>query len=92
MMYADNFCTCTEKYEPEHVYVFTGKCVISGKEVSVPVKAKELYAYRQGVTIQDALKSLSADQREFLISGISGEEFDRITKEPEEAGDEFPKS
>lgn len=35
-----------------------------------------LYAYRNGALIQDAFDFLSADEREFLISGLTPEEFD----------------
>ncbi len=72
MRYADRFCTYTESQNP-HVYVFTGKCVKTGKIVSVTVPAQELYAYRQGGYIQNTLISVNADDREFLMSGISAE-------------------
>lgn len=72
MFYADNFCTCEEKQNP-HVYIFTGKCKVTGEPYSVTVKAEELYAYRRGALIQDAMKSLSVDDREFLMSGLSPE-------------------
>lgn len=77
MRYADNYCKYTEKYLPEHTYTFTGPCIVTGKEVSVTVKAEELYAYRQGLSIQDAFQSLDADDREFLISGISSEGWEK---------------
>lgn len=72
MRYMDSCCKCKEVFEP-HGYVFTGKCILTKKEVSVTVPAKELYAYRQGRDIQNAMPSVSADDREFLLSGISGE-------------------
>ena len=77
MRYADAKCVCQESYKPEHVYTFTGLCVVTGKTVSVTVKAKELYAYRQGGLIQDAMPSLTADDREFLMTGISAEGWDK---------------
>lgn len=73
MMYADNCCEYKEIYSPEHRYEFTGKCIITGKVVTVSVPAKELYAYRKGAHIQVAMPSLSAGDREFLMSGISDE-------------------
>ena len=78
MRYADRNCTVSEQFYPEHSYIFAGKCIISGNEVSVLVKAKELYKYRQGEYIQDALKSNTPDEREFLMSGISGDKFDEL--------------
>ena len=84
MRYADKFCTYQEVYEPEHVYIFTGPCIMTGKEVSVSVKAEELYAYRTGSLIQQALRSNNSDEREFLISGISSEAFDKAFGEDDE--------
>jgi hypothetical protein len=73
MRYADQHCRCEEVYEPRHVYRYTGPCVQTGRLITVEVKAEELYAYRKGAYIQEALKSLSADDREFLLSGLSPE-------------------
>lgn len=73
MRYADNCCTCVENFKPEHTYTFTGPCKVTGKPYSVTVKAARLYKYRQGSLIQRAFPTLSADDREFLISGYSPE-------------------
>lgn len=73
MRYADSYCSYEERYKPEHVYIFTGQCVVTRKMYSVSVPAQELYQYRQGAYIQKALKSLSANDREFLMTGISPE-------------------
>lgn len=70
MRYADSCCTVRESYDP-HTYTFTGRCVVTDEEYSVTVKAKELFAYRAGALIQDAMPSLSKDDREFLLSGMS---------------------
>lgn len=73
MFYADNKCTYTEQSSPEHTYTFTGPCVVTGKPYSVTVPAAGLFRYRYGASIQDAFPGLSADDREFLISGMSPE-------------------
>lgn len=73
MRFADNKCTYVEIYKPFHGYIFTGICVVTKKQFSVTVKAGELFAYRQGAFMQDAFRSLSAGEREFLMSGISPE-------------------
>ena len=44
------------------------------------VPAGELYRYRQGAYIQDALKSVSVDDREFLMSGICSVCWENIVK------------
>lgn len=72
MRFADRKCKVTEVYTPEHVYTFTGNCIITGQEYSVSVPAKELFDYRHtGKLIQDCLVSLNADDRDFLMTGIS---------------------
>lgn len=73
MMYADSKCKVREEYSPEHVYIFEGPCIVTGVIQTVRVPADELHAYRQGGLIQDALKSVNGDDREFLMSGYSAE-------------------
>jgi len=73
MRYADSFCTYTEQHQPEHTYTYTGPCIVTFKPYSVTVKAAELFAYRRGALAQNAFKSLSVEDREFLISGSSPE-------------------
>lgn len=75
MQYADSRCKYVEVFEP-HGYKFTGPCVVTGKEISVTVPGDGLYRYRQGAHMQDAFPNLSADDREFLISGMSAEAWD----------------
>ena len=78
MFYAHNFCKCIEKFD---TYIFVGPCKMSGKEIKVTIKAPDLYKINQGAKLQDACPYLSDDEREFLISGISGPEFDKLFKE-----------
>jgi hypothetical protein len=74
MRYADACCTVTEeRIDGLHVYTFTGPCIKTKKPYSVKVTGAQLHAYRQGKKIQDAMPTLSADDREFLISGLSPE-------------------
>lgn len=68
MRYADSQCSYTETNEP-HNYVFTGPCVYCSQAISVVVAGPELYNYRQGEYIQNALSN-NSDEREFLMSGI----------------------
>ncbi len=71
MRYADSNCTHTEVYQPKHGYRFTGPCLITGNQYSVFVPARELFAHRSGALIQDAMPSVSAGDREFLMTGMS---------------------
>jgi hypothetical protein len=82
MRYADKYCACNETFENgNHLYIFTGPCHITGKSVTVKVPADGLFAYRQGAFIQDAFPDLSKDDREFLMSGISKEGWDKAFME-----------
>lgn len=69
MKYADAKCTYSRNEDGD--YVFTGKCVVTGDTITVTVPKQELYNYRLGFRIQDAMPSLSKGEREFLMSGIS---------------------
>ncbi len=49
-----------------------GKCVFIKEEYSCTVPKQGLLAYLdKGLRIQDAMPTVSADDREFIISGIS---------------------
>lgn len=85
MRYASSHCTCTEVYTPEHAYIFTGPCMLTGKSYSVTVPAPQLFAYNQGGMIQDAMPTLSREDREFLMSGYSPEGWDLMFGEQEES-------
>ena len=69
MRYADSHCSYTETNEP-HNYMFTGACVYCSQAISVVIAGTELYNYRQGKPIKDAMPSVNSDEREFLMSGI----------------------
>lgn len=54
----------------------TGNCVFTQKEYSVTVKTEDYHTWlTQDKFAQDVFPYLSADDREFLISGISPEGF-----------------
>ncbi len=48
-----------------------GKCTFTGEEYSCVVPNNELRRFLEGEHAQTAMPSVSADDREFLISGIS---------------------
>ena len=79
--YMDVCCSYTEGFSdsetPNHWYVFEGPCRMTKKKYSVKVPADELYAMRRSNTI-NALTSLSADDREFLMNGYSPEGWDAL--------------
>ena len=81
--YIDTKCTYEEFYVKsadlgmKHYYRFTGPCVVTGKEYSVIIRGPELFQMRRTDSIME-LKSLSADDREFVISGTSPEGWKKI--------------
>jgi hypothetical protein len=72
MLYVDNSnCTYIEQYNDGiHEYIFTGPCIISNETVKVTVKGGDLFAYRNGALIQNAFPYLTAQEREWMMSGI----------------------
>lgn len=48
-----------------------GPCVFTGEEYSCEVPTQGLQRFLEGEHAQTAMPSVSADDREFLISGIS---------------------
>lgn len=70
MRHADSRCTYIEAVNP-HRYIYTGPCYYTGLPYTVTIPAEELFAYREGALAQDAFKSLSKGDREFLISGTT---------------------
>ena len=52
-------------------YEFYRNCIVTDKHYSVTVLPEEIFEYNAGLTVQEAMSRLSADDREFLVSGIS---------------------
>lgn len=59
---------------------FTGKTHTR----SIDVTSEQLEKWQKGMFIQDAMPHLSADDREFLKTGITPEEWDVMFKKNEE--------
>ena len=57
--------------------------MISGKTTTrdIDVEPEQVAAWQSGVLIQDAMPELSAPDREFIMSGITQEEWDGIFKD-----------
>jgi len=51
---------------------------VTGDPYSVTIPGSELFDLNQGLPIQDALRSLDADQREFVMSGTSPKGFEKL--------------
>jgi len=79
-------CWYKEEHEPEHVYIFTGPCDITGEPYSVVLPAEGLFKYNNGAHVQDAFPKLSREDREFIISGISPKGWRETFGDPDEEG------
>lgn len=60
--------------------LFTRTSPFSGNENTrdIPVTPAQIKLWQNGVLIQDAMPHLSADDREFLMTGITPEEWDEL--------------
>ena len=67
---------------PGMVYVY-GTCTVTGNEYGVEVDFQSWKAWKDGELAQDAFPALTADQREFLISGTSPAEWNAMFGEEE---------
>jgi hypothetical protein len=61
--------------------------VLTGKETTreIDVTDAMILAWMQGGLIQDVMPNLSADDREFIMTGITPEEWEAAFGEPEES-------
>ena len=75
--YIHTGCTYTQNHD-EGTYTFTGPCRVTGEPYTVTIPGAELFDLNQGLHIQDALRSLNADQREFVISGTSPKGWEKL--------------
>lgn len=51
------------------------------RTVNLPVTREQLFAWRDGGLVQDVFPNLSVDQREFLISGTTPDEWKQYCDE-----------
>ena len=66
--------------------LITRRSPLSGKVNTrdIPVTETQFADWKAGVLIQDAMPNISADDREFLMTGISQEEWENAFKEDDE--------
>jgi len=71
---------CLDKFRLQ----ISGPCYITGKMHSVIVPRDGYNAWQRGAFIQDALRDVSPETREFLISGVSPEGWNQLYPDKEE--------
>ena len=66
--------------------LITRRSMLSGKvhTFDIPITENQYFAYRSSPSalVQDAFPSLTADQREFILTGSTPEEWNEAFKEP----------
>jgi hypothetical protein len=78
-------CTTESEVDDGIDYVtVAGPCYSCQRPVSVRVVASDYVEFESGEFAQDCFPYLSAEQREFLISGICGTCWDEMFANPEE--------
>ena len=62
------------------------------RSLEIPCTEKQMAAYKDGALTQDAFPDLTADQREYILTGITKDEWDRLFEETEDfcGGDDEP--
>jgi len=60
------------------------------RTLDLPVTQAQLDRYAAGTLLQDAFPDLSADAREFIKTGITGEEWNQLFPPEDEDGEEKP--
>lgn len=71
-----------EDYEKTgHTYTFSGPCMKCKKEQTVTVQGPDLYKYNKGGYMQNCFPYLNPGQREWMISGICGDCYDKMFPE-----------
>jgi hypothetical protein len=53
------------------------------RSIELPITGEQWAAYEAGALVQDAFPHLSPDEREFIITGITEEEWDDIFRDEE---------
>jgi hypothetical protein len=62
------------------VMLIERKSILSGKirTKNIPITEEQMQAWQNGTLIQFAMPNLSADDREFIMTGITKEEWDEL--------------
>ena len=66
--------------------LITRKSVLSGivRTLDINITQKQLDDWLNGALIQEAMPNISPDEKEFIMTGITSEEWDETFKEDED--------
>jgi len=65
---------------PPRVFVRTSRLSGVTRERTLHVYPRDVVSYQRGVAIQDCFPYLNADDREFIMTGITPDEWERAFK------------
>ena len=68
-------------------YLLIRDCPFCGQETRTIVPSQELWDWEHGAFAQVAFPTLTADEREQVMTGTHGECWDKYMKDPEEEND-----
>jgi hypothetical protein len=70
----------------------TRKSMVSGKlrTLDLPITIDQVIEYEDGALIQDAFPNLTDSQREFILTGITDDEWNKTFPEDEEEPEDEP--
>ena len=68
----NTFQACSLKHHADGTVTVCGRCVITNQKNEVTVNALDLEKFKNGDYAQACFPYLKVEDREFLISGISG--------------------
>lgn len=73
----------TEIYLGQGKMMVTRTSIFSGKErtIELPLYPEQIYAWKAGRPIQEAMPQLTDDQREFLMTGATPKEWESLKEE-----------
>ena len=63
---------------------FSKACEVTGSVFKVTARDADIAAWKNGLYAQDAFPELDADQREFIMTGYTPAEWDKLFGEVEE--------
>jgi len=68
--------------------LITKKCILTGKEntLDLPVTKEQIELWQDGLTIQKAMPNLNDSQREFIMTGILDDVWDKVLTPEETVG------
>ena len=55
------------------------------RSLEIPCTEEQMVAYKSGALIQVAFPNLTADQREFILTGITKDEWDELFEETDDS-------